>query len=148
MKDRKRARASLADRILSPTADEKAIGTYLGLVFLEERLAAVEARISEATLSPSTHAPTCAPVPGSVVSLQAVYQREKALIEALMQASRERPFIEVVQERLEKARRREAQLSGAGWTPGSRACDEQFWTRVEEDTLLTLLRQWREWLEA
>lgn len=135
----------LMDLFRRPDREAQTMLIDLGLIFLESRAAAAGAKIRRRE--------------GRLVSMDGadaqsmdselleVYHQEQDLIQELIVASREKPFVQVAPARLDKIRR-DLYQHRQGWTTDSELRTARYQTRVEQNLLTDLLQSWHVWLRA
>jgi hypothetical protein len=146
MHDRTRSGHELVEMALNPDPEDRELLRTVGLDFLQQRRIAVETKIRERRERLQRFYPRGQTLPETEEELTQVYQTEKALIEELLQASTDRPFVEVARERRAKANRRVQQFNSRKSNAEARA---KVWqAHTEQEILTELLRQWLTWLKT
>ena len=130
----------LIDLFRRPDRETQALLNDLGLLFLEMRAVAADTKISKRQDRLASMYGTDAQGLGDD-ELLVVYRQEQGLIQELIVASREKPFIQVGQACLDKIRR-DRNHRGQGWTTDSKLRAARYQTHVEQHILTDLLQGW------
>ncbi len=136
----------LMDLFRHPDRETQAMLTNLGLIFLESRAEAADTKIRR-------RQDRLASMYGADAQrleddeLLAVYHQEQGLIQELIVASREKPFVQVAPARLDKIRR-DLNHQGQGWTTDTKLRAARYQTHVEQNILTDLLQGWHAWLRS
>ena len=129
--------------------DERDTLISLGLDFLNERLAEVETRIERLNAYLAQHYPDPSAIPITEAGRMQNYETERNLLESLLQASQDTPFIEVHRRRLFAARQRVTQLLRKGrGSLDSATLTARYQARLEQEILVDLRVKWLIWLRA
>jgi hypothetical protein len=137
----------LMDMARHPDHETEAMLTDLGLIFLESRAAAVDTKVSKRQ-DRLAHAYGVEGQRLEDDELLAVYHQEQGLIEELIEASRDKPFVQVGPARLERARQQRQQMSWRGQRFDARDRTARYQTHVEQNILTDLLQNWHTWLRS
>lgn len=133
----------LVNMMRAPDDETEALLIDLGLAFLEEQLMAAETRISQRQEQLNRSAAASSEADDELV---AVYRQEQAVLQALIEASRETPFVQVVMARQEHLQQRQHQLCEQNWAADQHARDARYTLHLEQQILVNLLQAWlKDW---